>query len=490
MIRTTLILIFLSSCASSLRPDMNSYSHQNSIAERNITNTGLAQNSFDEDVEQVTPVEVEVAQAFFNRDKLNVKVVLKTLKDFNSDEIVLGILGLKQGEIVEQSFKRVKDVIGTSSLEPDTKVVARFELQSNDLTEYQVSCTWGNKAKQKWASVNNRFSPFNKQNEILAKNSNVNSFGNQNLNQVNPNTFRNRSIQNSNLASNNFSQGSTSQNFLNSSNLNTNNITQSRLAQNNLLLSKTQASQVLPGTPPQNNKLHSSYNGLQETSVNNVVQNSGLEKQFASNSSSNNFRHGEFAQQRPIEQRIEPGIEQPVQQNVQQSNIAQQNNTQQARIQQPNLKQPNLSRAMLSSNPNSFTQNSLSQNNVQTQQAVNTQTGQLEIKNLDVIAKELSCGRPPCKLIYTVVGKFQNDTANFVKAANLAVGLHWVNTGQLPNLPKGSSQINPNEEVLSVGLNLEPGNSKEFSIKLDKEVPQIPGGSFIPHVRLVRHSFR
>jgi len=496
MIRTALALVFLSSCASSLRQDGRS---SQGLESNNFSELSRTQVHFEDGIESVTPVEVEVAQAFFNRDKLNVKVVLKTLKEFNSDEVVLGVLGLKQGEIVEQSFKRVKDVIAAKTIDSETKVVARFELQSNDLTEYQVSCTWGEKAKQKWASVNNKFDPFNRQvdnqNRNLASswfNNGFNNAANNNVNNRLANTVDSRTLASNTLASNAVTSNLANNSFQNNNFINnpiTNNtITTKTFTKNGIETVVNNIPNSLDQSKIAKSAIGQTAVGLEGLTQRGLAQKSlaqGVVSQLNTintipqNSLQQNTVQAKAIQRGAVDREaVERGIERRIAQN----------NFQNRNLEvQPSLREPNLNRAMLSNDPRSFHRNPSIQNG---NQQNNAPSSLLKLNNLDVIAKEIECGRPPCKLVYTVVGEFYNGTASFVKTANLAVGLYWVNNGQLPNLPKKNSQLNPNEEILSVGLDLESGNSKEFSIKLDKEVPQIAGGSFIPHVRLVRQSLR
>ena len=321
-----IILFSVSSCSVS----------SNNIGEPkdDYVQIGPSKVRFDESLEQIPPIEVDVSQAFFNQDKLNVKVDLKTLKDFNSDEILVGILGLKQGDVVEQNFKRLKDIVSIKTLDADSNIAVRFELQSNELTEYQISCSWGLKAKQQWAKVNQLNTNLNSK---IAPTINVN---------------RNLRVDNTN------------------------------------------------------------------------VQNLNDQKQLGS--------------------LVEPQIN--------------------SRTLAPT---PNIS-GLPSAN-----------------RGARTLTGNLELQELDILRTEQRCSKPPCNLNYTVTGSFFNGTSKFVSSANLAIGLYWVNEGQLPNLPTEGSLLNPNEQLVAVQLDLDSSQSKEFSIKLDKEIPQVPGGGFVPHVRFI-----
>ncbi len=382
MIRLVLILFFMSSCSLSSAPTkVISSTDSTTVSEQNYVKIGPSTVRFDKSLEQIPPIEVDVSQAFFNEDKLNVKVGLKTLKDFNSDEILIGILGLKQGDVVEQNFKRLKDVISTQKVNSNSKVAVRFELQSNDLTEYQITCSWGSKAKQQWAKVNQL-------NTDLGLNTNSNT------NKLSP-------------------VNSSTENFTTNSNL-------------------------IPTTNVP----------VVSNSLNNSVANSPVANNIVANNTVVN----------------NPVVDVPT------------TNIPVAKARNLNNETNEYSRAMIA-NPE-----------IAGFPGLKSSTGALELQELDIIKTEQKCYQPPCDISYTVAGSFFNGTSKHVTSANLAIGLYWVNEGQLPNLPSVGSLLNPNEELVTVQLDLEALETREFSIKLDKQIPQISGGGFVPHVRLVNPS--
>ena len=67
--------------------------------------------------------------------------------------------------------------------------------------------------------------------------------------------------------------------------------------------------------------------------------------------------------------------------------------------------------------------------------------------------------------------------------------LYWMKGegfGKEINLAQVVPLLNSNEELVTVQLDFDSLQSREFSIKLDKQIPQVPGGGFVPHVRLIK----
>lgn len=296
MLKAVFILLFLSSCSyakQALQFTDSQFSETfQAIGEKKVAS--LSSKKSEPKMKQA-PLSIEVAQAFFDQEKLNVKVVVTTHTEINPADIVIGIAGLRDGELVEETYKKISEVVASEELDAETKLIVRFELVSKDLSEYQVKCSWGKDARELWAKL----TP-----SIDAP------------------------------------------------------ATESRAALAN--------------------------------------------------------------------QKLDPEI----------------------------LKTPALS-------------------------------GNLELSELDIQSEELPCVIPPCDLSYTVVGKFFNGKEKTASTAKLAVGLYWANEGQLPQLPQATDTINENEEIVNVALGLESRESATIRVKLNRSVPQVPGGSFIPHVRLI-----
>ena len=94
------------------------------------------------------PLSVSVAQAFFVGEKLQVKVRVEAKTTLPTDEVVLSVVGLKEGQVVETHDIALNQVLHTASIYSGQSALASFELESQDLSEYQLQCRWGADAVQ------------------------------------------------------------------------------------------------------------------------------------------------------------------------------------------------------------------------------------------------------------------------------------------------------------------------------------------------------
>ena len=110
----------------------------------------------------------------------------------------------------------------------------------------------------------------------------------------------------------------------------------------------------------------------------------------------------------------------------------------------------------------------------------------LALEDLDIIDTVEDCPLEPCDIRYSVHAKLSNYSNHRIGFASLAVGLYWANFGQVPKVPPANSPLSPNEELIELNnLALSPGRSKRVRIRVDRAVPVVPGGSFVPHVRII-----
>jgi len=63
-----------------------------------------------------TPLSVEVVQAFFDEDELKIKIHLQSKIELNPSEILVGVSGLEEGEVVEEHLQRVSEVLSSDKL--------------------------------------------------------------------------------------------------------------------------------------------------------------------------------------------------------------------------------------------------------------------------------------------------------------------------------------------------------------------------------------
>lgn len=110
----------------------------------------------------------------------------------------------------------------------------------------------------------------------------------------------------------------------------------------------------------------------------------------------------------------------------------------------------------------------------------------LEIIDLEIHENDIVCEKIPCPKKVRLKGKLKNSSKQILTSISLAFGIHWVFNGQLPKLPDELSPIKVGEEKLSFGSKfLEVNEVIEFEIDIDRAIYQIPGGYFMPHVRVL-----
>jgi hypothetical protein len=295
----------------------------------------------------IAPVEVSVAQAFFDNESLNVKVHLKTLTEMDPSNIVVGVSGLKEGTLVEESFQRVSEVVQETTLEEQSVVALRFKLSSEHLSEYQVKCNWG-------------------EGVIIPPSvvlSNIDESGAEDVLEIAEATEA--------IQEDAFIEAPES--------------------------GSTRASLSRDFELPEN-------------------------EEFSVDSVDSEDIDQEMVEIEPLQDESEP-----------------------------------------------------------------LPAEDLYIAELDVENETILCNEPPCDIMYTVLAQLENRGAQTVDNVQIAVGLYWANSGQLPKVPNANSSLQDNEELIELdGLNIAAGSRATVRVKLDRSVPDVPGGSFIPHVRLLK----
>ena len=108
----------------------------------------------------------------------------------------------------------------------------------------------------------------------------------------------------------------------------------------------------------------------------------------------------------------------------------------------------------------------------------------LSVANIE--KREIECSTPPCDLKYTINARLKNTTSATITAAKLALGVRWVDQGQVLAVPKPGGGLKDNEQLVDLkSLKLAPGKSMKLRVRVNRALPVIPGGSFVPHLRLV-----
>lgn len=116
-------------------------------------------------------------------------------------------------------------------------------------------------------------------------------------------------------------------------------------------------------------------------------------------------------------------------------------------------------------------------------------TNTVSLEDVRVVQNEVPCDRKPCDVLYTVEAQLQNGLAFPLKSVEIGLGLYWVEDGATPTFPSGDSTLAANEELVTLdGLGLASGAQRTLRVSVDRQVPIVPGGAFMPHVRIL--SFR
>ncbi|MCB0359015.1 MAG: hypothetical protein KDD44_05250 [Bdellovibrionales bacterium] len=96
----------------------------------------------------------------------------------------------------------------------------------------------------------------------------------------------------------------------------------------------------------------------------------------------------------------------------------------------------------------------------------------------------VSCQSPPCDELMTATIVITNPPKAPVRdALELAVGLMWLEEGKQPRVNTATPQ--PGEDIVQLnGLRLMPGGHRRVRIRIERPVPVVVGGAFIPTVRI------
>lgn len=110
----------------------------------------------------------------------------------------------------------------------------------------------------------------------------------------------------------------------------------------------------------------------------------------------------------------------------------------------------------------------------------------LEFVDFDLETKKQACAKLPCDLHYIINGQLKNSAERQITDIVLAVGLAWAEKGQLAKPPAELSPKTEEEEVVELGkFSLAKGQSKKMRVEVDRAVPVVPGGAFLPYIRVL-----
>lgn len=99
------------------------------------------------------------------------------------------------------------------------------------------------------------------------------------------------------------------------------------------------------------------------------------------------------------------------------------------------------------------------------------------------------CPKRGCGSQFVITTNLVNYSDSNIADIVLAIGIFWESDGAKIVLPGALVKLRSNEETLSLrGLKLSSTESKTVRVRFDRIVPNVPGGRFVPSLRLL--SFR
>lgn len=111
---------------------------------------------------------------------------------------------------------------------------------------------------------------------------------------------------------------------------------------------------------------------------------------------------------------------------------------------------------------------------------------ELELSIVRVERQEIDCPNASCPQFVTLYGELKNTGSTAVTDVELAVGLFWKEGAKTPKLPAAFSELAANERAVTLPTHiLLSGEKKRLRLNIDRAVPQIPGGTFVPHARVL-----
>jgi hypothetical protein len=112
----------------------------------------------------------------------------------------------------------------------------------------------------------------------------------------------------------------------------------------------------------------------------------------------------------------------------------------------------------------------------------------MEVVNIQVHEDEIPCELSSCPMRIMVRGVLRNNAPGRVGKVKLVFGLFWVPDGKLPAIPEDRAPRKPGEEEMSFGDKVfSSGESVDFEVAIGRPVYQIPGGTFMPHIRVLAY---
>jgi len=115
----------------------------------------------------------------------------------------------------------------------------------------------------------------------------------------------------------------------------------------------------------------------------------------------------------------------------------------------------------------------------------------LVLEDIQIFEDIIPCEVNRCAKKIRMKASLKNYTNKPLHLMKLAFGLFWVSDGKVPILPEDDTERRPGEEELDFGSKvLTPNESLEFQVNIGRPVFDLPGGKFIPHVRILHYEDR
>ena len=120
-------------------------------------------------------------------------------------------------------------------------------------------------------------------------------------------------------------------------------------------------------------------------------------------------------------------------------------------------------------------------------QTLNSQ-GILVITGSDIRPDQTACSQAPCPKRVAVEVELYNDSAQHVSEIVLGAGLYWRDQGIATKFPEDGMALTPNESAAELdAVVLGPGERRTVRVRIDRDIPELPFGSFEPHIRIVTY---
>ena len=117
--------------------------------------------------------------------------------------------------------------------------------------------------------------------------------------------------------------------------------------------------------------------------------------------------------------------------------------------------------------------------------------GSLVLDNIVVEREEAACDTSPCDILYTLTAQLVNSSEASISSIELALGLNWVSENQQAKVPEKLSPLTKGEERIALSdVTLVPQQTKKVRVSVDRAVPVVEGGEFLPHLRLLNFEIK